>query len=790
MSRVADAPIKLKLPPGVYRNGTEYQSMGRWYDADLVRWIEGAMQPVGGWQKIQESAGGPDTTIEESASGQIFEDRFQRAAGNTIGNSWTEHEDAAADLQLYDVGSGKIAVLKHSAGETDGITRNSPAIPDADFVLQCTVSLSANAAGGIWVGESTWESDGYYIVVNHNTSKITLGKDGTGTLQEVAYSPGVDNWTLLRVRVIVSAGTSVRFIVYAAQGTGQDDLTTDVVATGIDYTDSSSPYDSLAYYGTSMGWWGCYIDDYEMFSGHQIVISNVPTGWKAKVDSRSAVTESSGTITIDASLYGKGTTVSLLDADDTVIDTVSPSAGVWPGDTYSCVADPADIGVAEPIRGMLAWLSNGGKSWLAFGTPTLAYSFSEGVLSDITPGGFTTGAADAAITVGNYGAGNYGAFAYGEGDPSQGTLVEANSWQFDSWGQNLIGWAYSDGKIYEYTLSGDFAAVSNAPTSVKGGIVVTDERILMALGASGDPRLIAWSDQEDNTEWTGDGGVTNQAGDFPLSTPGEILCGTRGRKETLIWTTTELWSARYVGGAGIYAFKAAGQKCGIISRMAYALTSGKAYWMGQRGFFVYDGFVDDINCDVSDYVFNDMNRTQKSKICAVALSDFNEVGWFYPSAGSTENDRGVFYNYDEGIWTLWNLERTAGVDRDAFQYPILADAQGGVYDHERGNAYVDVDDSTPLTPNAETGPFEVGKGGRNILISEVWGDEKTVGDVTVTIFARPYPGGTESSQAVTLSSGASDARLEGRQIRVKISQSSVNWRLGDLRLKWAPAGMR
>ena len=43
--------IPLKLPPGIYRNGTEYQSAGRWFDANLVRWYENTLRPMGGWRK-------------------------------------------------------------------------------------------------------------------------------------------------------------------------------------------------------------------------------------------------------------------------------------------------------------------------------------------------------------------------------------------------------------------------------------------------------------------------------------------------------------------------------------------------------------------------------------------------------------------------------------------------------------------------------------------------------------------------------------------------------------------
>jgi hypothetical protein len=43
--------IPIKLPPGIYRNGTEYQAAGRWYNANLVRWYENTLRPVGGWRK-------------------------------------------------------------------------------------------------------------------------------------------------------------------------------------------------------------------------------------------------------------------------------------------------------------------------------------------------------------------------------------------------------------------------------------------------------------------------------------------------------------------------------------------------------------------------------------------------------------------------------------------------------------------------------------------------------------------------------------------------------------------
>ena len=48
--------IPLQIPPGVYRNGTELQSAGRWYDANLVRFYENTMRPIGGWRKRSSTA--------------------------------------------------------------------------------------------------------------------------------------------------------------------------------------------------------------------------------------------------------------------------------------------------------------------------------------------------------------------------------------------------------------------------------------------------------------------------------------------------------------------------------------------------------------------------------------------------------------------------------------------------------------------------------------------------------------------------------------------------------------
>lgn len=45
----------IKLPPGVLKLATPAQSRGRWYDTNLVRWRQGRLSPVGGWQRTTSS---------------------------------------------------------------------------------------------------------------------------------------------------------------------------------------------------------------------------------------------------------------------------------------------------------------------------------------------------------------------------------------------------------------------------------------------------------------------------------------------------------------------------------------------------------------------------------------------------------------------------------------------------------------------------------------------------------------------------------------------------------------
>lgn len=326
----------------------------------------------------------------------------------------------------------------------------------------------------------------------------------------------------------------------------------------------------------------------------------------------------------------------------------------------------------NPIRGAHAWESNNGTAYFAAGSHNeLTAMTGAGTTYDITPATMSTGREDAGLNLG-FGGGFYGTGYFGTQRPATGTYSEATSWSLDNFGQFLVGVHYDTGTLVEWQLGSSSVAapVTNAPTS-NLGLVVTEERFIFLLGAGGDPRKVQWCDKEANTTWTP--AATNEAGDITLQTSGQIMQGLKTRGQTLIITDTDAFSAKYIGPPYVYGFDRVGTSCGAVSRMSAVDTDMGAFWMGQKGFFTFDGnSVKELPCEVHDYVFDDLNVNQQSKIWGFSNTEFSEVWWFYPSANSLEIDRYVAFDLLENHWLIGNLSRTGGVSRGVFRTPIMS----------------------------------------------------------------------------------------------------------------------
>src|SRR5205085_4982217 len=128
---------------------------------------------------------------------------------------------------------------------------------------------------------------------------------------------------------------------------------------------------------------------------------------------------------------------------------------------------------------------------------------------------------------------------------------------------------------------------------------------------------------------------------------GRVRSGASTRGESLVWTDCDLHAITYIGRPFVYRVAQVGKGCGIVAPGAKATVDTLAFWMGHDNFYVYEGVVKKLPCEVRDYVFGDFNHVQAVKVWAMAIAEFGEVWWFYPSGSSTEIDRSVVFNYAE-----------------------------------------------------------------------------------------------------------------------------------------------
>jgi len=441
---------------------------------------------------------------------------------------------------------------------------------------------------------------------------------------------------------------------------------------------------------------------------------------------------------------------------------------------------------ATAPRAMISYLDNDSDEHMAAGTYEKLYYVNPALtVTDITPSsGFTSGSLNGALNLG-YGGGFMGSTNYGRAPTSSGVYAEATTWSLDTWGEYLLGVSSTDGKLLEWqgNPSANAATVANAPVD-NLAMVVTEERFVFCLGAGGNPRKVAWSDKENNTSWTA--AATNEAGDMELQTNGQIMCGVRMRGATLILTSEDAHLATYSGAPFVYGFQRVGTACGIASRKAAVAIDEGAFWMGKKGFYTFNGSTaTEISCEVADYVFDDLNPSQVSKVYAVHNSQFGEIWWFYPSASANENDRYVTFDYKEGHWATGVIDRTAGVDQGIFVNPIWSDASGNLYNQETGYTHGSV------KPYAESGSISLGNGDTIMKVSKLIPDERTQGQVEVTFKTRFHPNDSETSHGAYTLSNPTDVRFTGRQVRVKIQgTANDNWRSGIMRIDAVPGGRR
>jgi hypothetical protein len=363
------------------------------------------------------------------------------------------------------------------------------------------------------------------------------------------------------------------------------------------------------------------------------------------------------------------------------------------------------------------------------------------------------------------------------------------------------------------------AGASDVPT-IQNYITVSDTfRFVFAFGANDygvsaqSPLLIRWSDQENAADWTPS--TTNQAGSLTLTRGSQIITALQTRQEILVWTDSTLYSMQYLGYPLVWSAQLLGDNISIVGENSAALASGVVYWMGRDKFYKYDGRVQTQNCDLREYIFNDFNAQQAEQVFASTNEGFNEVWWFYCSAGSTVVDKYAIYNYAEDIWYYGTMGRTAWLDSGILEFPLAATYSNNLVNHESG-----LDNNETATPTAiesyiTSSETDIDDGHNFVFIRRILPDMtfrgSTTENPTATLsiiplmnagsgYTDPASVGGTNEAAVTRTAtvpiekftGQVFIRVRGRQFSFKVYNNQLGsmWQLGAMRLEIKQDGQR
>jgi len=329
-----------------------------------------------------------------------------------------------------------------------------------------------------------------------------------------------------------------------------------------------------------------------------------------------------------------------------------------------------------------------------------------------------------------------------------------------------------------------------------------------------DPMLIRWSDQDSLITWYP--AITNQAGSVRLSHGSKIVTTVQSRQEIVVFTDSSVYSLQYLGPPYVWSSQLLGDNISIAGPNAAVIASGITYWMGVDKFYKYDGRVQTLSCDLRQYVFESINKSQFDQVFCSTNEGFNEVWWFYCSGSSTVVDRYVIFNYLENVWYYGTMGRTAWIDSGLNDYPIAATYSKNLVWHENGvNDCTDSVTGLPIASYILSSEFDIDDGHNFGFVWRMLPDLKFDGStatspqVTMTLYPMQNSGSgynsplsvggnayatstRTSTYPIEAYTGQIYTRVRGRQMAFKIegNQLGLQWQLGAPRIDIRNDGRR
>ena len=428
-----------------------------------------------------------------------------------------------------------------------------------------------------------------------------------------------------------------------------------------------------------------------------------------------------------------------------------------------------------------------------------------------------------------------------------GTItLEPGLWSLSNFGDVLVA-TIGNGKTFTWdssiaarlstrasTTTSGFQTTNN-PTATRTTLISPTTRHLIHFGTettignptTQDDMFIRFSEDENINAYVPE--ATNTAGTQRIQDGTKIVGALVAKENILVWTDNALYTMKFVGAPFTFGFEQVGTNCGLIGKNAAIEIDGVAYWMGNNGFFSFDGTVNTLPCSVEDYVYDDVDTTKGQQVNAGINNLFTEVTWWYPTSGSEFNNRYVVFNYGQnnarlpmGNWytgTNTNSIRTTWIDSlvyprpyaTAFNssntgtFPVVQGetglGQSVLFEHESGTDQVNPDGSvTTLTSFIQSFSFSLQPDQAEVFLAMrrfLPNFKVLTGNNQITLSIKDFPSQDDIETAlspfiINSSTLKVDTRARGRYANIKIENTGVgeSWRFGTFQVDIQPDGRR
>jgi hypothetical protein len=329
---------------------------------------------------------------------------------------------------------------------------------------------------------------------------------------------------------------------------------------------------------------------------------------------------------------------------------------------------------AAPIRGMLEQ-HEAGVQELFFGDQTKLYKW--------------------IISISDVGTGY-------TGNLDESVVNSVSIWSFADWGTWVA--ATNNKDVPQIYKGSSFAALDVDSQFTTAKIFMKSGPHVIALNTSVGGNWYHWCHADDIEDWLPT--VSNTAGNLVIrDMESDIVAAAKLGKHIAAYGKKSMSIIVYSGYPFHFGHQPGLESVSVYGQNAVIAAGNLNFGFGLDGIWRTDGAtLSYIDSPIHDFIFDDINKLQATKICGFHNEKYNTIEFYYPTAGSDEPDRGVVYNYKNGTWTVLDHGFTSALARKVYNYPMVATSVGVLVAVNNG---LDADGSA-MTAYAETKPLSFG----------------------------------------------------------------------------------